>query len=101
MSVFYTKYILSVTQLLAEITLHFNKICMYISQTYIWDVYAPIYANFSNPFTSAYHFFFFFTIYRQREEDWVWYTLDTDVLLDNFKKTDTLIFLSPHANSSK
>ena len=59
MSVFYTKYILSVTQLLAEITLHFNKICMYISQTYIWDVYAPIYANFSNPFTSAYHFFFF------------------------------------------
>lgn len=46
--------------MLAEITPHFNKICMYISWTYIWDVYAHIYANFSNPFTSAYHFFFFF-----------------------------------------
>ena len=26
------------------------------------------------------HTIFFFTIYRQREEDWVWYTLDTDTL---------------------
>ena len=30
-------------------------------------------------------FFFFLTIYRQREEDWVWHTLDTDILLI-FKK---------------
>ena len=68
--------------MLAEITLHFNKICMYNLQIYICDVYAHIYANFSNPFISAY--LFFFTLYRQREEDWVWYTLDTDILLDNF-----------------
>ena len=69
--------------MLAEITLHFNKICMYNLQIYICDVYAHIYANanFSNLFISAYLFFFFFTIYRQREEDWVWHTLDTDILL--------------------
>ena len=45
--------------MLAEITLHFNKICMYNLQIYICDVYAHIYANFSNPFISAYLFFFY------------------------------------------